>query len=77
MNETPSSSTPQWHTQPAETVAQQWAVSTEAGLDEAEVTRRRERHGPNRLPEAKPRGPLIRFLAQFRNLLIYVLLGAA
>ena len=34
-------------------------------------------HGPNRLPEAKPRSPLLRFLAQFHNLLIYVLLAAA
>jgi magnesium-transporting ATPase (P-type) len=36
-----------------------------------------ERYGPNRLPEAPPRGPLMRLLAQFHNLLIYVLLGAA
>ena len=34
-------------------------------------------HGPNRLPEARARGPLMRFLAQFHNVLIYVLLGAA
>lgn len=77
MNETASSSTPQWHSPPVDAVAQHWAVSPETGLDEAEVARRRERFGLNRLPEARPRGPLVRFLAQFRNLLIYVLLGAA
>jgi magnesium-transporting ATPase (P-type) len=77
MNQATGSSTPQWHSRSADAVAQHWAVSPETGLDEAEVARRRERYGLNRLPEAKPRGPLIRFLAQFRNLLIYVLLGAA
>jgi calcium-translocating P-type ATPase len=35
------------------------------------------RYGPNRLPEARSRGPLRRLLAQFHNVLIYVLLGAA
>ena len=34
------------------------------------------KHGPNRLPEGKQRGPLMRFLAQFNNVLVYVLLGA-
>jgi len=47
------------------------------GLDSAAAARRLELYGPNRLPEAPPRGPLMRLLAQFHNLLIYVLLGAA
>ncbi|TLF46006.1 cation-transporting P-type ATPase [Halomonas urmiana] len=72
-----SSARPDWHARPADAVAEHWAVAPEKGLDEPEVTRRRERYGLNRLPEARPRGPLIRFLSQFRNLLIYVLLGAA
>ena len=48
-----------------------------AGLDAASAARRLRQYGPNRLPEAPPRGPLVRLLAQFHNLLIYVLLGAA
>ncbi|MFN3645307.1 MAG: HAD-IC family P-type ATPase [Gemmobacter sp.] len=48
-----------------------------AGLSSAEAAARLARHGPNRLPEAKARGPLLRFLAQFHNVLIYVLLAAA
>nr|WP_157092267.1 cation-transporting P-type ATPase [Thioalkalivibrio nitratireducens] len=51
--------------------------SGEDGLDEGEVKRRRERYGQNKLPPPQVRGPLRRFLAQFNNLLIYVLLGAA
>ena len=40
--------------------------------------RKREsrRHGPNHLPEGKKQGPFIRFLSQFNNILVYVLLGA-
>lgn len=34
-------------------------------------------HGPNRLAEVRARGPLLRFLRQFHNVLIYVLIGAA
>jgi calcium-translocating P-type ATPase len=48
-----------------------------AGLTQAEVVARLTRYGPNRLPEARSRGPLRRLLAQFHNVLIYVLLGAA
>ncbi|ODA66698.1 putative cation-transporting ATPase F [Methyloligella halotolerans] len=46
------------------------------GLSTAEAARRLALHGPNRLPAARPRGALIRFLAQFHNLLIYILIGA-
>jgi len=48
-----------------------------AGLGEAEVQRRLGIHGPNRLPEPPRRSVFIRFLLQFHNILIYVLLGAA
>lgn len=35
------------------------------------------RHGPNRLTPPKRRGALLRFLMQFHNILLYVMLGAA
>ena len=44
---------------------------------QALVRERRLRFGPNGLPQTKPRSPLLRFLAQFNNLLIQVLLVAA
>ncbi len=47
------------------------------GLTAGEAASRLARHGPNRLPQAQSRGPLVRFLAQFNNVLIYVLIGAA
>ncbi len=46
------------------------------GLDASEASRRLGEYGPNRLPEGKKRGPLVRFLAQLNNILVYVLLGA-
>ena len=47
------------------------------GLSGDEATSRRDRYGPNRLPDIQQRGALMRFLFQFHNLLIYVLLAAA
>lgn len=47
------------------------------GLAGEEAARRLARHGPNALPRAPRRSALARFLAQLRNVLIYVLLGAA
>ncbi len=49
----------------------------ESGLSEEEAVKRLREFGPNRLPETKPRSPLLRFLGQFHNLLIYVLILAA
>ena len=48
-----------------------------AGLTSSEAARRLAEHGPNRLPEVRGRGPVLRFLMQFHNVLIYVLIGAA
>ncbi|MGX5915203.1 cation-transporting P-type ATPase [Aliidiomarina sp. Khilg15.8] len=47
------------------------------GLSAEEAERRRQKYGPNRLPQAAKRSPLIRFVQHFRNILIYVLLGSA
>ncbi|MFA5952650.1 MAG: cation-transporting P-type ATPase [Hyphomicrobium sp.] len=47
------------------------------GLTATEAARRLEVHGRNELAQYRARRPLLRFLAQFHNVLIYVLLGAA
>jgi len=52
-------------------------VAEPSGLSGAEAARRLAAFGPNRLPEVRSRGPFLRFLANFHNVLIYVLLGAA
>ncbi len=47
------------------------------GLSQSEAAARLAKYGANRLPEAARRSSLIRFLLQFHNILIYVLLGCA
>ncbi len=65
-----------WHARPAEEAVAAHATGP-AGLSDDEAARRLAEHGANRLPEPPRAGPLARFLRQFKNLLIYVLLGAA
>jgi len=76
MNASTASNASAWHAVSADAVAKQLATSRETGLDATEAATRLQKHGPNRLPEGKKRGPLMRFLAQFNNILVYVLLGA-
>ncbi|MDD2700440.1 MAG: cation-transporting P-type ATPase [Sideroxydans sp.] len=65
-----------WHSIPADdTLAIQH--SSAHGLSSDESARRLAEHGPNRLTPPQRLGPLMRFLLQFHNVLIYVLLGAA
>jgi len=65
-----------WHSLDTGDVLGQLGVTAE-GLTETEVGDRLERFGYNRLKPPKRRGPLVRLLLQFHNVLIYVLLGAA
>jgi len=65
-----------WHAVgPGETI-ERLKTNPIAGLESAEASRRLAEYGPNRLPEGKRRGPLMRFLAQVNNILVYVLLAA-
>jgi magnesium-transporting ATPase (P-type) len=65
-----------WHARDAEDVLSGLEAAPD-GLTGAEAARRSELHGPNRLPAGKPRSALVRFLLQFHNVLIYVLIAAA
>ena len=58
-------------------VARELAVDPVSGLDESEVASRREVYGENRLAEPARRPWWARFFAQFRSLLILILVGAA
>jgi len=65
-----------WHTlTPAE--VQEALQSGTKGLSDAEAARRIAQYGPNRLVPPKRRGPLMRLLMQFHNVLLYVMMGAA
>ncbi len=66
---------PAWHSLPVDATLARLGV-TRSGLTPDEVQARRARHGANRLPPP-PRTPAWkRFLLQFHNVLIYVLLAA-
>jgi magnesium-transporting ATPase (P-type) len=64
-----------WHARPADDAIDGLATRPE-GLTREEVAARLATWGANRLPTPQGRGPLLRLLAQFHNVLIYVLLGA-
>ena len=53
------------------------ASTREAGLDQAEVEKRRAEHGPNRLAEQAKEPGWHAFLRQYRDLMQLVLVGAA
>jgi potassium/sodium efflux P-type ATPase len=68
---------PVWHAESVDKTLTNLSVDAENGLSHEEATRRLDQYGPNALPEAKRRSPLVRFALQFHNPIIYVLLGAA
>ncbi|MFD0532941.1 cation-translocating P-type ATPase [Actinomadura luteofluorescens] len=61
----------------AEDVVREFGGDASDGLASDEAARRLERDGPNTLPAARGRGPVVRFLLQFNSPLIYVLLVSA
>ena len=65
-----------WHSLSADD-CQRSLDSPDAGLSAEEAQKRLDQYGPNRLPEAAKRPAWLRFLAQFHNVFIYVLLVAA
>ena len=50
---------------------------TEEGLNNEEITKRREEYGYNELEEAARKTPLQVFIEQFKDFLVFILIGAA
>jgi magnesium-transporting ATPase (P-type) len=75
MSNHSESAAPLWHNIEVKDILQRLASSTD-GLPQEDATRRLHEHGPNRLRPAKKKSPLARFLVQFHNVLIYVLIGS-
>ncbi|MCJ8500547.1 cation-translocating P-type ATPase [Desulfatitalea alkaliphila] len=65
-----------WHSKPVGEILQAFEVS-EAGLTSEAARQRLAEHGPNQLPQEAPEGLLRRFVRQFNDVLIYVLMAAA
>jgi magnesium-transporting ATPase (P-type) len=65
-----------WHALPHAEVVQTLQTGT-TGLTGEEAGQRLAQYGPNRLAPPKKRGPLLRLLMQFHNILLYVMMAAA
>ena len=72
----PISEVPAWHAVAADEVLRRLNTDPKKGLDIKDVSQRLSKYGANRLPEGKKQGPFMRFLSQFNNILVYVLLAA-
>jgi len=66
-----------WHTLATDEVTQRLETNPQSGLSMDEARQRLERHGFNRLKEKPKRPAWMKFLDQFKDLLVIVLLGAA
>jgi magnesium-transporting ATPase (P-type) len=66
-----------WHQLPAEDASRLLEVDLRAGLSREEVRRRLEKFGPNRLSARRGTPAWVKFLRQFHQPLVYILLGAA
>jgi magnesium-transporting ATPase (P-type) len=66
-----------WHGLDAADVLSRLDADGSSGLSSDVARSRLEEHGPNRLPEEETESALIRFIKQFHNVLIYILIAAA
>ncbi|MDI6745846.1 MAG: HAD-IC family P-type ATPase [Rhodocyclaceae bacterium] len=66
-----------WHAEAPDAVTAALKVSPAAGLAATEAAARLASHGPNQLTSKPPRPAWLKFLDQFKNFLVIVLLGAA
>jgi Ca2+-transporting ATPase len=72
----PAPAPARWHGLDAAEVARALATDCECGLASSEAALRLARHGPNLIPAAPGRSRLAVFAAQFRNVMIVILLAA-
>lgn len=67
----------EWHALEVDEVQSHVETDVESGLSKQTVTNRQEEFGKNVLPEKEKTPEIIKFLRQFNDILVYVLLGAA
>ncbi|MFA7159273.1 MAG: cation-transporting P-type ATPase, partial [Kiritimatiellia bacterium] len=65
-----------WHTLPAGEALQRLATDPLRGLDQEEASRRRARFGPNLMTARRGTPAWVKFLQQFNQALVYILLAA-
>jgi magnesium-transporting ATPase (P-type) len=76
MNKNPAQQAPIWHSVSVQEVTAAFSTS-DSGLTQAEAEKRLKVHGLNKLTPSVASSPLKRFLSQFNNVLIYLLMIAS
>jgi Ca2+-transporting ATPase len=66
-----------WHHLPPQEILELLGTAPQKGLDIFEVRHRQQHFGPNALTPRKGKSPLVKFLLQFKNPLILILVAAA
>ena len=66
-----------WHTQTPEEIAKKLNTNTKNGLADEEAKKRKEENGPNKLKEKQKENIFIRFIKQFNDFMIIILLLAS
>ncbi|MBW4512201.1 MAG: cation-transporting P-type ATPase [Scytonematopsis contorta HA4267-MV1] len=66
----------QWHNLPVQEITRHLGTNLNIGLNSSEVAKRQQRFGANELKSKPGKSPLIRFLLQFNQPLLYILLIA-
>lgn len=67
---------PPWHHRTADQVVADWSSDAERGLSTELAAERLQGFGPNLLTSRRGQGPVLRFLLQFHQPLVYILLVA-
>ena len=65
-----------WHVLPVDVVKDRLQTDVAQGLTQAEAARRLAQYGPNTLAHAHQRSTLAIFMAQFRSLIVALLVAA-
>lgn len=65
-----------WHSQPIQEIAMVFDVNLEDGLDPSEIKLRQQKFGLNQVSIKKQQNPLMLFIKQFSQPLIYILVAA-
>ncbi|MFN3533010.1 MAG: cation-translocating P-type ATPase [Candidatus Brocadia sp.] len=66
-----------WHTMPIDEVIRRLDTNPDTGLSNTEADNRLKKYGYNQLEEKEGVSPLLLFLGQFNNFIVWVLIGAA
>ncbi len=77
QNIAPSPQTTHWHSRKTDETLAELQTDPARGLTPEEAQERRAKYGDNKLAEARPVSRIKRFLAQFTQLVIWILIAAA